>query len=400
MPHEKPPLLWHSNSPWSSTGYGQQTGLFAPKLAEHYRTGVSSFYGLEGACLGWKKDVIVYPGMTGDFGNVSLRPNAKAHFGGEATGGLILTLMDVWVLRPDLLRDLNVACWVPVDHEPAPPRVRGFFAASGAVPIAMSRFGQDQLAEFNPLYVPHAVDTSIYRPLPKDEARTAFNMPADKFVVGMVAANKGNPSRKCFTEALIAFRDFHEQHPDSVLYLHTEMTGQFEGVNLYNLLNAIDMPSEDVVFFADQERLIFDPYASETMAALYSSFDVLLSPSAGEGFGIPVLEAQACGTPAIVTDFSAQKEICGAGWRVSWEPVWTMQESWQAKPDVPDIVDALRRAYGAPKEQREQMSWQAVEHAKGYDIDVVMEKYMLPALEEAAERCFDRPVELTPEMAA
>lgn len=37
-------LLWHSNAPWSPTGYGQQTGLFLPLLQEHYDLAVSSFY--------------------------------------------------------------------------------------------------------------------------------------------------------------------------------------------------------------------------------------------------------------------------------------------------------------------------------------------------------------------
>ena len=42
-------LLWHSNAPWAPTGYGQQTGLFAPRLAEKYDMAISSFYGLEGS---------------------------------------------------------------------------------------------------------------------------------------------------------------------------------------------------------------------------------------------------------------------------------------------------------------------------------------------------------------
>ena len=29
-------VIFHSNAPWAPTGYGQQTALFAPKLAEHY----------------------------------------------------------------------------------------------------------------------------------------------------------------------------------------------------------------------------------------------------------------------------------------------------------------------------------------------------------------------------
>ena len=38
------------------------------------------------------------------------------------------------------------------------------------------------------------------------------------------------------------------------------------------------------------------------MAGWYRSLDVLSACSYGEGFGLPILEAQACGSPAIVTD--------------------------------------------------------------------------------------------------
>jgi glycosyltransferase involved in cell wall biosynthesis len=73
--------------------------------------------------------------------------------------------------------------------------------------------------------------------------------------------------------------------------------------------------------------------------------DVLLNPAMGEGFGITVLEAQACGVPAIVTDFTAMREVCGAGWHVKHQPYWTGLGSWQAIPDVDDIVSALEECY-------------------------------------------------------
>lgn len=300
---ERPKLVLHSNAPWASTGYGQQCALFAPRLNDSYAVGISSFYGLEGARLNWN-DMIVYPGMGGDFGNASLPAHAAAHFGGDLRSGTVLTLLDVWVLDPRIARSLNTACWVPVDHEPAPPRVTQFFEHSGAIPIAMSKFGAKMLSAYDPLYVPHGVDTKVYRPIPKTEARGFTGFPEDKFIVGMVAANKGNPSRKCFAEALTAFKAFHAAQPDSMLYLHTEMSGRFDGVNLGHLIEALGMP-DGSVFFPDQDRLLFHPFSHSAMANVYSSLDVLLSPSAGEGFGLPVLEAAACfpaGTPVRVED--------------------------------------------------------------------------------------------------
>lgn len=382
---DRPRLLFHGCSPWTPTGYGQQISLFAPKLNEHYNVAMSSTYGLEGARLRWE-GMTVFPGLAGaDWGNKSLVPHARTHFGGDPADGIVLTLLDVFVLNPQMFHGLRGACWVPVDHEPVPPRVAEFFELSGAIPIAMSRFGQRMLHQFDPLYVPHAINLDDFSPIDRKEAREQARLPQDKFIVGMVAANKGNPSRKCFAEALSAFRTFHRMQPDSILFLHSEVTGEFQGVDLAELIRALGLP-DGSVFVADQRRLMFDPLPPRAMAHFYSAFDVLLSPSAGEGFGIPVLEAQACGTPAIVTDFSAQIEVCGSGWRVDHFPYWTPQESWQAHPKVDDIVDALKAAYRLGDRGREQYAAKARKHAEQYGVDRVMEEHMLPALAEVEAR--------------
>jgi len=390
---EKRKLLWHSNAPFSSTGYGQQTGLVTPHLVEHYDLSISSFYGLNGARLDYN-GVTILPGFEGDYGNKTLPTHAERVFGGDLRGGLVVTLLDVWVLDPLRMRHLDMACWVPVDHEPAPPMVKRFFAESGAIPLAMSKFGAKQLAEFDPIYVPHAVDTSIYKPIPQADARAFTQIPKGKFVVGMVAANKGNPSRKAFAEALLAFKHFHARHDDARLYLHTEMTGAVDGVNLPALIDNVGL-DRDVVLFADQYRMQLFPFSPQQMSHVFSSMDVLLAASCGEGFGIPVLEAQACGVPAIVSDFSAQPEICGSGWTVKGSPYYTPQNSWQVHPDVEDIADALNRAHAAGGAQNKTLSEKAVGHAVKYDVEVVMEKHMLPALEEVRERIAQRaPAEL------
>lgn len=386
---DKPSLLWHSNSPWSPTGYGQQTATFAPGLAENYNLGISAFYGLESNIIPWN-GIPVYPGLGQSHGNEAILEHAQVHHQG-LRNGLTVTLMDVWVLDPAVWQQLNVASWVPVDHEPAPSMVVDFFAQSGAVPIAMAKFGQEMLkdAGLDPLYVPHGIDCSTYKPLDQAECREAIGLDPEHFVVGMVAANKGNPSRKCFSEAFQAFKAFKAKHEDARLYLHTEATGKFgPGVDLPGLIRALGIDPADV-FFPDQYRVTHYPYAPELMAKVFNSFDVLLAPSAGEGFGIPVIEAQACGVPVIVSDFSAQPELVGAGWIVSGRRTYTPMKAWQFVPDVEDILDALNKSY-CPKAHRKALAKKARAKAEEYDAGRVLAEYMLPALSEAEARFAER----------
>jgi glycosyltransferase involved in cell wall biosynthesis len=52
----------------------------------------------------------------------------------------------------------------------------------------------------------------------------------------------------------------------------------------------------------------------EDIAALYTLADVFVYPSLYEGFGLPPLEAMACGTPVIVSNVSALPEVVGRSW--------------------------------------------------------------------------------------
>jgi glycosyltransferase involved in cell wall biosynthesis len=118
------------------------------------------------------------------------------------------------------------------------------------------------------------------------------------------------------------------------------------------------------------------------MAAIYTRSDVLLSATAGEGFGLPVLEAQACGTPVIVSNFSAQSELVGDGWVVEVQPQWNpTQLQWFATPMVHSIVQGLERAYERP---RNQVSQEAVEFAKDYAADKVFNEGWVPLLDMLA----------------
>jgi len=114
------------------------------------------------------------------------------------------------------------------------------------------------------------------------------------------------------------------------------------------------------------------------MAQIYTRTDVLLSASAGEGFGLPVLEAQACGTRVIVSNFSAQPELVGDGWCAQVQPQWNpAQHQWFATPLVHSIVEGLEAAFEAGGGH----SQQAVDFAAGYAADKVFAERWVPLLE-------------------
>jgi glycosyltransferase involved in cell wall biosynthesis len=90
------------------------------------------------------------------------------------------------------------------------------------------------------------------------------------------------------------------------------------------LVIAGKLPNQDTDFFPDPrriagelgilERICLTGWVDEAdKPALYSGATALLFPSHYEGFGLPPLEAMSCGTPAIVSNRSAQPEVVGDG---------------------------------------------------------------------------------------
>ncbi|EIT84632.1 mannosyltransferase [Fictibacillus macauensis ZFHKF-1] len=60
------------------------------------------------------------------------------------------------------------------------------------------------------------------------------------------------------------------------------------------------------------DSLVFTGYVpDDVLIQLYSSADVFLFPSLYEGFGLPVLEAMACGTPVVTSDVASLPEVAG-----------------------------------------------------------------------------------------
>lgn len=58
--------------------------------------------------------------------------------------------------------------------------------------------------------------------------------------------------------------------------------------------------------------VVLPPVSDRTLAALYRRAAVTVLPSAREGFGLPVVESLACGTPVVASDLPVLREVGGA----------------------------------------------------------------------------------------
>jgi glycosyltransferase involved in cell wall biosynthesis len=200
----------------------------------------------------------------------------------------------------------------------------------------------------------------------------------------MVAANKGNPSRKAFDSQFAGFAQFAKAHPDAVLYCHSAKAehGENCGVNLPELAAYHGLIDGTNILFPDAYRNIIG-FDDAYMRAVYSAADVTLMATMGEGFGIPIVEAQACGSPVIVGDWTANAELCFSGWKIDKPkavPMWTALGTYQYHVMPGAVSDALEKAHTMRGNQDYRN--RARKGALQYDADKVTEKYWKPYLEK------------------
>lgn len=381
-------INWFSNSPLAATGYGNQTKIFVPRLAKlGHRMSISAFFGLQGGPTMWQDGIPIYPNGRHPYGQDVMGAHAV-----YAGADVIISLLDIWVVNPRL--PMPWYPWYPIDHEPIPAPVRDI-ARQATKGIVMSKFGQRmaQAAGLDCYYVPHGIDSTAYYVQDRTASREMLKWPMEKFVVVMVAANKGYPPRKSFFEQIAAFAAFHRARPDTMLYLHTDDgTHGGETVDLAAYCQVMGLkvgyPTVDTipacdVLFADQYVNLMG-YPDEYMRAVYNAADVKMLVSLGEGFGIPLVEAQMCGCPVITGAWTSMEELCFSGWSIpkaEADPVWTPPMrafQWRVRPEA--VVARLLAAY----EVRGNQDYRDRAHAgaMAYNADKVAEKYWKPVLED------------------
>jgi len=378
-----------SNSPTAKTGYGVQARHLVNKLSQSgLETAVLSNYGQEGTIGEFKAKggkVPVYPrGYMPYSQDVLNQWHALHRMKWPEKKHAILTLFDVWVYnKAPNIDDIPFVSWVPLDHVTLPPDVAQWLLRPNVTPLAMSPFGQRQLAEhgIDSVYIPHAVDTSVYKPTPTiggKPGREFMGVPEDAFLVTFVGANKADGSihRKGVVENLMGFKMFRETHPDAYLYLHTEPSNAFGGFLIPRLIKAVGLDASSVIMPNVQELRL--GFSDQYMAGVFTASDVLLGASMGEGFQVPLIEAAACGTRQIASAWTAPMDLASPdSFLVDGQPWWhEAHQSWWQIPSINSVAKALEMAYEADRGT----SAVSIAHAQQFNVEVVWRDYWMPFL--------------------
>lgn len=383
-------LLWSSNSPRVGSGYGAQTALITPRLRDAgYDVAIHAQFGHQEYVDTWE-GLTLYPRASDEHGIGTLKPHAVLH-----QADAVITHYDAWVYDPKEIGAPWIP-WFPVDSEPVTSFILDKIQRA-AYRITQTRHGQASVEErkLQCAYVPAAYDSTIYHPGASDWRERAGKT-ADQFIVAVVARNTGRaggPSRKAFPQLLEGFKLFLDVRPDAFLYLHTLTNGQ---VDIDREIQRLGIPDENVSQCLPLE-LLSGLCSPQHMAEMYRAADVLLSPSMGEGFGVPIVEAQACGTPVITGDWTAMSEVTRSGIAIPKENSirWPEPSGADWRLVQPEAVAAALQAVAETTYDPAEVSASVAD----YEVETVLRDHWLPVLEEASAAVKPRPVSVAPNRA-
>lgn len=360
------PIAWVSASPIAETGYGRVTREIGYRLVDQ---------GTPVTFIGSYGDFVIWGGVhdqeTPGGNKVTIAPLTDPASAGDIIGKVyaetygfkaVIGFMDCFGIEFLNKVKLPTVAYIPIDG-PFTSKMRDYLRNFHKI-VAYSKFGYNELLKWYPPakigYIPHGIDTKTFRPLSSqehDEAREwleeTHGIPHDAFLGVDLSANMG--PRKLIPLLMRTWRRFVKEHEDAHLFIFTNAYTPFpKGYDL--IAHRINLKMDSHIHFPRLNPII-QPWSDTDLRKLLGAANVFVHNAVAEGFGLPLVEACACGTPPIAPDNSAQTEnVRGHGWLVKNidediyfdYPVYipTLQE--YPIPDQNRLLRCLDEAYDNP----------------------------------------------------
>ena len=310
------PILVVSDAPCNYSGLARVTRDLCMMLCAQpeWRVATLGWLAHGSARLPWTQYSMSY----GGFGERDLAGVWDEFSGGKP--GVILTIWDLhrilWLARPDFIEDTRLRkdiervrsqcmlwSYVPIDATCAGGRLTGM-AQSALLGIdrllAYTPWASEQIeltigehaAAKGLTWMPHMYNSDTFKP---DTSVTPAKC------VGVVATNQ---SRKDWALVAAIARGTLERYPDVKWWWHTDA-----------LIREWSLPAlvEDYAL-GDSVEVTLMPLHDHELADRYRACACTVAPGLGEGFGLPIIESLACGTPVVHGDYAGGASImrsCG-----------------------------------------------------------------------------------------
>ena len=351
--HKKKKVLFISEAAYLNTGYAKYSKEIISRIfnTKNYDIAEFSIYGSPDdprrASIPWKNYCNLPSNNDEQQGNL-YNSNPANQFGAwrfervclDFEPDIVLTIRDFWMdsfIYHSPYRRIFSWAWMPtVDAMPQNQEWIDMFADAEYI-LTYSDWAKLILEQqggstINTRGVSSPSASPVFIPLDRQKIRSEFNLRDDINIVGTVMRNQ---RRKLFPALIESFSDYIKTNNlnNTYLYLHTSFPDA--GWNLAELFHENEISSRVIMtyvcenckhvepsFFRDIKKVCGSckQYASspanvgngvsdEVLAKIYNVFDLYVQPANSEGFGLPQVEAAACGTPIACTNYSAMEDV-------------------------------------------------------------------------------------------
>jgi glycosyltransferase involved in cell wall biosynthesis len=275
----------------------------------------------------------------------------------------------LWMMENEIRPYMPMVYYHVWDNYPYPQFNKKFYDSTDVI-ASISKVTYDIVNTVAPEvenhYVPHSVNTSIFRPLSSEEIsiRQKEHFGDDERFTFLW--NNRNARRKMSSSVLYWFNEFAEEvGPDKVrLIMHTEPKDP-NGPDLIQIMENINAKDGRIVFSTKK-------IPPQALAIVYNIADCTINISDAEGFGLSTLESLSCGTPIIVNMTGGLQEQVTNGKEYFGFAINPASKAIIGSQQVPyiyedrvckeDFIDALKKMYNTSPEDRKLLGAKGRQH--------------------------------------
>lgn len=352
---------------------------------------------------------------------------------------IVFDIRDPWMMQHVITSPLreyfNLVLMPTVDSNPQQENWLSMFSQADSV-FAYCDYGADILrkeggGKINVVgAAPPGTDMKVYRPLDRKNLRQQLGVEEDCFIIGSIMRNQ---IRKLYPDLFESFKMLLGKlpsHQAAKTYLYVHVSYPDVGWDIPFLLKEHGLGSKVLFtyacrnpncqhtfpsFFRDAKTncpkcgqmsallpTIENGVNDETMVKIYNLMDVYVQYAICEGFGMPQVEAAACGTPLMSVDYSAMYDIVR---KVKGYPIKVIKKflecathAYRVYPDNNHLVEELAKFINLPSSMRIKKGLETRKLAeKYYDYDKTAKEWeaVFDSLEpRTGQQSWDSPPKL------